>query len=134
MHDVASSYVVELYLRRKYTVYPVGVDLRQHKVIIEDELPDYVVEKNSEIFCFDAKSKSSVNYFGWVNSRAAKSYRKLAKACGVLVYLFFVQVIGRNVRGETGYCSVEDDPIEKRRAWNGNIVWIFNWKRGLARI
>lgn len=134
MHDVACAYVVHQYLRRKYTIHPIGVDLRKERVIIKDELPNYFVEKNDEVFCFDAKAKSSLQYFGWVNERAAKSYRKLAKTCNVAVYLNFVQVVGGNVRGEVGNCNLRDEPIDKRRAWNGNIVWIFDWKKGLARL
>ena len=104
MHDVATAYVVQQYLRRKYSIHAIGVDLRKHGVIIKDEVPDYLVEKDGEIFCFDVKSKSSVQYFGWVNERAAISYRKLAKACSVPVCLIFVQVVDGNVRGETGCC------------------------------
>ena len=134
MHDVATAYVVQQYLRNKYSIHPIGVDLRKHKVIIKDELPDYFVKKDGDILCFDAKAKSSVKYFGWVNERAVTSYRKLVKACNVPVYLIFVQVAGENVRGEAGCCNVEDEPIDKRQAWNGNAVWIFRWEKGLPRI
>lgn len=134
MHDVACAYVVHQYLQRKYIIHPIGVDLRQQKVIIKDELPNYFAEKNNEVFCFDAKAKSSTGYFGWINERSAKSYRQLAATCNVAVYLNFVQVVGGRVKGQTGYCSVIDEPIDKKRAWNGNIVWVYDWKKGLARI
>lgn len=135
MHDAACACAVHQYLQRKYVIHPIGVDLRQKKVIIKDELPNYFAEKNDEIFCFDAKAKSSVKYFGWVNERAAISYRKLATICEVPVYLNFVQVVGGQVKGQVGYCDVLWKPkIKGHQAWNGNIVWIFDWKKGLARI
>ncbi|MCD6445882.1 hypothetical protein J7L49_03750 [Candidatus Bathyarchaeota archaeon] len=134
MHDVACTYVVHQYLWAKYVIYPIGVDLRQHRVIIKDELPDYLAEKGGEVFCFDVKAKSSTKYFGWVNERAALSYRKLAETCNVPVYLNFVQVIGGKVRGKLGYCNIEDEPIKQVKAWNGNIVWVYKWEKGLARV
>jgi hypothetical protein len=135
MHDMACAFIVHQYLRNKYTIYPIGVDLRQQKVIIKDELPNYFAEKNGEIFCFDAKAKSSVRHFGWVNERAAISYRKLAATCRVPVYLNFVQVVGGHVKGEVGYCNILWEPKAKsHRAWNGNLVWIFDWKEGIACI
>jgi len=134
MHDMACAYVVHQYLQRKYTIHPIGVDLRQRRVIIKEELPNYFAERDDEVFCFDAKAKSSIGSFGWINERSAISYRKLAMTCNVAIYLNFVQVVGGNVRGQMGYCNVENESIDKKRAWNGNIVWVYEWKKGLARI
>lgn len=134
MHDVACSYAVLQYLQKKFTIHPIGVDLRQQKVIIKDELPNYFAEKNEDVFCFDPKAKTSIDNFGWVNERAAESYRKLAKACNVQVCLNFVHVVSGKVTGEVGHCDVEKEPIRKDRAWDGNIVWIYEWTKGLARI
>jgi len=135
LHYVACAYAVHQYLRKKYTIHPIGVDLRKQKVIIKEELPNYFAEKNAEIFCFDAKAKSSVKNFGWVNERAITSYIKLAKTCEVPVYLNFIQVVGGQAKGQAGYCDVLWKPkIKDHQAWNGNIVWIFDWKKGLARV
>jgi len=134
MHDMACQFAVHQYLRHKYAITPLGIDLRQRKIIVKNELPNYIAEKEEEIFCFDPKAKSSIRHFGWVNERAVTSYRQLAKECGIPVYLDFIQVVGGTVKGETGYCNIEDEPSEKRQAWNGNIVWIYEWKKGLARI
>lgn len=134
MHDVGANYVVQKYLHKKYTIHPLGVDLRKHEVIIEDELPDYIVEKNGKVFCFDVKSKSSIKYFGWANERAIVSYKKLVKACNVPIFLIFTQVVSGKVRGEIMYSNVEDEPIKKKQAWDGNIVWIFRWEKGLGDI
>lgn len=135
MHDVACVYVVHRYLRKKYTIHPIGIDLRQRKVIIKDELPNYFAEKDDEAFVFDVKAKSSTRYFGWVNERAVISYRKMSKRCDVPVYLNFVQVVGGQVRGQIGYCDIWWKPkIKGYEAWNGNRVWIFNWEKGLVRI
>jgi len=134
MHDIACSYAVLQYLQNKFNIHPIGVDLRQHNVIIQDELPNYFAEKDADVFCFDPKAKSSVKNFGWVNERASISYRKLAGACNVKVYLNFLQVVGGKVVGEVGHCDIEKEPIRKDRAWNGNPVWIYKWEKGLARI
>jgi len=134
MHDVATSHVVRKYLESRCSIHPIGVDLRKHEVIIQDELPDYLLEKNADTFCFDVKAKSSTQYFGWVNERAVLSYRKLAKACSVPVYLVFVEVVAKKITGRFGYCNIEDEPIRKKQAWNGNVVWMFNWKEGLVRL
>lgn len=133
MHDAATTYVVQQYLQRKYHIHPLGVDLRKHEVIIEEELPDYIAEKEDHIFCYDTKAKSSVRYFGWVNERAILSYRKLAETCEVPIYLIFIRVTSGNVEGEA-FCNVQDEPIGKKRAWNGNVVWIFPWKKGFPHI
>lgn len=135
MHDKACAHIVHQYLRKKYIVYPIGVDLREQEVIIENELPNYFAEKEEEIFCFDGKAKTKLNHFGWVNDRAARSYRKLAKTCNVPLYLNFVQVVGGRVTGKVGNCNIMDEPKTKNhKAWNGNIVWVFEWKEGFARI
>ena len=91
-------------------------------MIIENELPDYIAERENSLFCFDAKSKFSTKSFGWVNERAAISYRKLAKECSVPIYLIFVQVVAIRLLARTGNCSIEDEPISMRKAWDGNIV------------
>lgn len=135
MHDMACAYVAHQYLQKKCTIHPIGVDLRRQNVIIKDELPNYFAEKNNKVFCFDAKAKSSTQYFGWVNERAVISYRKLAKTCEVPTYLIFVQVVRGQVKGQVGYCDVLWKPeVKGHRAWNGNLVWIFDWKNGLAPI
>ena len=131
MHDLATDYAARQYLQNGFNLYPLGVDLREHEVIIENELPDYMVEKGTSLFCFDAKSKSSTDTFGWVNERAVVSYRKLAEQCSVKIYLIFVQVVARKILNKSGYCSIEDGPIYKREAWDGNIVWVFGCKEGL---
>ena len=131
MHDLAVDDVARQYLKNEFNLYSFGVDLREYEVIIENELPDYIAERESRLFCFDVKSKSSTKSFGWVNERAATSYRKLAKECSVTIYLIFVQVVARRLLGRTGNCSIEDEPISKRKVWDGNIVWVFRWKEGL---
>jgi len=132
IHDMACAYVVHQYQQRKYTIHPIGLDLREHRVIIKDELPDYFAEKDDEVFCFDVKSKSSTRHFGWVNERAIINYRKLSKECDVPVYLIFVQVIVGYFIGEVGYSDIWWKPkVRNYRAWDGNRVWMFNWKKGL---
>lgn len=132
LHDLASTYVIHQYLQRKYTIFPIGVDLRQRRVIIENEVPDYLAERGKELFCFDVKSKTSLRYFGWVNERAVRSYRELVNECNISVYLIFVHVVQGKVGMVTGYSDVCQHPkVKDVRAWNGNRVWIFDWKEGL---
>ena len=134
MHDIASSFVITEYIQRGYIAQPLGVDMRKRRVIVENELPDYVVERGEEIFCFDVKAKTSIQRFGWVNERAALSYQQLAARCNISVYVNFVQVVGSRVRSNVGYCDIETEAIERKKAWNGNIVLVYKWEKGLARI
>ena len=134
MHDLALNYTARQYLKNGFYLYPLGVDMRKHAVIIENELPDYIVEKGTDLFCFDAKAKSSTNSFGLVNERAANSYRNFAKECSVLVYLIFVKVVANRVFDKVGYCSISDEPIEISRAWDGNKIWVFRWSQGIPNI
>jgi hypothetical protein len=91
LHDDALQYVLSVYSKHGYTLTPIGVDLRNKKVMVLNALPDYMVEKcddgsgsnssdnnNNSIFCFDLKAKSDIRYFGYVNKRDAVSYRRLA--------------------------------------------------------
>lgn len=133
MHDLAINHAAREYLQNGFNLRPLGVDLREREVIIENELPDYVAEKGNDLFCFDAKSKSSTKSFGWVNERAAISYRRLLKECSVQIYMVFVLVSGRTI-GRIGNCNIEDEPIAKEKAWDGNSVWIFRWKEGLPHL
>lgn len=134
MHDVACQYAALQYLKRKFWLIPIGVDERGRRVMVRNSLPNYLAQRGDEIFCFDPKAKSRTKHFGWVNERDAISYRMLARTCKVPVYLNFIQVVGGEVRGEVGHCNIEDEPIRKEVAWNGNIVWVYEWKKGLARI
>lgn len=134
MHDIACQYVVLEYLKKKFSITPIGVDERGRRVMVKNSLPNYLAQKEEDIFCFDPKAKSRTEHFGWVNERDAISYKELARTCKVPVYLNFVQLVGGKVRGEIGHCDIEDEPIGKSRAWNGNPVWIYKWEKGLAKI
>jgi hypothetical protein len=134
MHDLACQYAALEYLKRKFSLIPIGVDERGRRVMVKNSLPNYMAEKSNEVFCFDPKAKKRIENFGWVNERDAISYRELANACRIPVYVDFVQVVGGKLRGEIGHCNIEDEPSEKTRAWNGNPVWIYKWEKGLARI
>jgi hypothetical protein len=133
-HDVACSYIAKQYLQHGYILYSLGVDLREKRVFIKNEMPDYIAEsERGEIFCFDSKAKSSTQYFGWVNERAVLSYRQLARECNVEIYLNFAQVMGGRII-KVGHARVENNPIKKIRAWNGNTVWVLEWEERLAKL
>ncbi|MEX2681258.1 MAG: hypothetical protein Q6373_006635, partial [Candidatus Sigynarchaeota archaeon] len=61
LHDGAIPFVISKYLQHNFLLYPVGVDLRNKEVIINNELPDFFAEKtmdngssdNITQFCFD---------------------------------------------------------------------------------
>jgi hypothetical protein len=139
LHDDALRYVLSVYTKHGYMLTPIGVDLRNEKVMVLNALPDYMVEKcdGSSIFCFDLKAKSDIRYFGYVNKRDAVSYRRLADECDVKVYVIFVNISESNntirIR-KIGYSNVLDKPIKKERMWDGNIAWIYEWYEGLPEL
>lgn len=133
MHDIACRYVILKYIQSGFLLAPIGVDERGRRVIVRNSLPDYLAIRGDEVFCFDVKSKSRVENFGWVNERDALSYRELVRVCKVPVFLNFVRIVDGQVR-ELGYCNIEDEPLYMTQAWDGNIVWVYRWEVGLARI
>jgi hypothetical protein len=141
LHDYALQYVLSEYSKHGYILMPIGVDLRNEKVMVLNALPDYMVEKcddSSSIFCFDLKAKSDIKYFGYVNKRDAVSYRRLADECSVKVYVIFVNICKENdmirIIRKIGYSNILDKPIRKERIWDGNIVWVYEWYEGLPAL
>jgi hypothetical protein len=141
LHDDALQYVLSEYSKHGYILTPIGVDLRNEKVMVLNALPDYMVEKcddSSSIFCFDLKAKSDIKYFGYVNKRDAVSYRRLADECSVKVYVIFVNICKENnmirIIKKIGYSNIRDKPIRKERMWDGNIAWVYEWYEGLPEL
>ena len=137
MHDIACTITVRAYRKAGYVVTQLGVDLRylRRTVIVQRELPDFIVEKGDEIFCFDSKAKSHTRFFGIVNGRAAQSYRQFATDLDVPVFINFVGVKRDSLEptGQFGFCNILDEPKRRdRREWNGNLVWDYDWQEGLA--
>jgi len=127
LHDDALQYVLSVYSKHGYMLTPIGVDLRNEKVMVLNVLPDYMVERcdgssnssdNNTIFCFDLKAKSDIKYFGYVNKRDVVSYRRLADECDVKVYVIFINIYKENnvIRiKKIGYSNILDKPIRKER-------------------
>jgi hypothetical protein len=142
LHDDALQYVLSVYSEHGYMLTPIGVDLRNEKVMVLNALPDYMAERcddgSSNIFCFDLKAKSDIRYFGYVNKRDAVSYRRLADECSVRVYVVFVNICKENnttrIIKKIGYSNILDKPIRKERMWDGNIAWIYGWYEGLPEL
>lgn len=135
MHDVAATFSLREYVKAGYIITKLGVDLRylRQPTMIQDELPDFIADKDELLFCWDAKAKSSLNSFGWVNERAVIHYRQLAKVYDVPVYANFVQVTrGLEPTGRMGHCDITSELQKKIQAWNGNTVYVFNWQEGLV--
>jgi hypothetical protein len=133
LHDIACRYAEDEYVKSGFTLYRIGADLRNRRVMVRNEVPDYFAERGEEQFCFDVKGKTLIDFFGEVNERAVISYRRLAASAGVLVYVNFILIQNSKVV-ETGHADVMSEPIGKKPEWNGNPVWIYKWERGLARL
>ncbi len=139
LHDKATAYIALKYFQNNFSLHPIGKDLREYRVMILNEVPDYYVEKlidiesieNSNCFCFDVKSKRKIKYFGWVNERAVHGYKILAKKCKIPIYLIFILIENGNPTETFGYCDLSISPKERRTAWDKNKVLIYDWKVGL---
>lgn len=100
--------------------------------MIENDVPDYLVEKEDLLFAVDPKAKTSQKKFGWANSRAVKSYRIVVKSCEIPIYLVFVLIENKAVKlGIYGHSDVMQEPINKIYAWDGNLVFEFSYEIGL---
>jgi len=139
LHDKASSYIALKYLQNNFSLHPIGKDLRFRGVMIQNEVPDYYVERIIDIesidkfnyFCLDIKSKSKVEYFGWINERAVHGYNKLSRSCKVSVYLIFILMENGNPTEKYGYCDLSETPKKRKIAWDKNSVLIYEWEAGL---
>jgi len=79
------------------------------------------------------KSKSSKDFFGWVNKRAAEEYSTIKRKCNIPVYLNFVCVKDGKVT-DVGHSSIEWLWKKEKESWDGDIVRIYMWKEGLAHL
>jgi len=132
-HKIASSYITREYKRRQYKVYPVGISEAELGKRPIKELPDFFVRRGLDIFCFDVKSKSSKDFFGWVNKRAVEDYSMIRRKCDIPVYLNFVCVKDEEVTA-TGHSSIEWLWEKEKESWDGDLVRIYTWKEGLAHL
>lgn len=130
MHDIASNFLLPKLIKIGYEITPLGKDLRDLKVIMKNEMPDFHVENKNKEFAFDIKSKASEKYFGWVNQRAVNGYRNFIKETGIPVFAFFVLVKNNLPVNKIGYSDISRKEINAKKAWNGNLVYIFKWKYG----
>jgi hypothetical protein len=140
LYDDALQYVLSVYSKHGYMLTPIGVDLRNARVMVLNALPDYMAERcdGSSIFFFDLKAKSDIRYFGYVNKRDAVSYRRLADECSVKVYVIFVNICKENnvirIIKKIGYSNILDKPIRKEKMWDGNTTWIYEWYKRLPKL
>jgi len=139
LHDNASSYVALKYLQNNFSLHPIGKDLRDQRVMIKNEVPDYYSERIVDIetredninFCFDVKSKRNLDYFGWVNERAIHGYKRLTAKCNVKIFLVFILMENNIPTDNFGYSNISEAPIYTKIAWDQNKVLIYNWYKGL---
>jgi hypothetical protein len=62
LYDDALQYVLSVYSKHGYMLTPIGVDLRNARVMVLNALPDYMAERcdGSSIFFFDLKAKLDI--------------------------------------------------------------------------
>lgn len=130
-HDLANNYIVNILRKNNYTILPLAKDLRYSKIIMKNELPDFLAIKEEKIWAFDLKSKGKLDYFGWVNKRAIDSYNKFKEEIGIQIYLIFVLIQKNQPTGKIGYTSLDMKPKNEKVAWDKNIVLIYEWLEGL---
>jgi len=138
-HDLATKTLAMIYFENNFSLHPIGKDLRHRNVFIKNEVPDYYVEKIIDTkekieFCFDVKSKSKKSSYGWINERSIKDYRKFSRICGVNVFVFYLIVENRTTIRDFAYSKISQNRINQLTAWDGNTVFVFEYKIGLPFI
>lgn len=133
MHDIAQEYLISKIIDLGIKVTPLGKDLREKRVIMKNEIPDFYIERYNIEFAFDIKSKSSIKYFGWINERAVKGYKKFSCDTGLNVYAFFVLIKDEKVVNKIGFSNINEKELKIERAWDGNIIYKYKWNKGLPR-
>lgn len=146
-HDQATQYVALEFLKNNFSLHPIGKDHRNTRVFIENETPDYFLEKIIDLtpyeipkkFCLDIKSKSSYHFFGYVNLNAFQKYKKFSQACNMEVFLIFC-LISKDSTNQfnpvhnLGYSSLSSKIKSTIKAKDGNKVLILEWKKGLPYV
>jgi len=138
-HDKATKVISLTYFQNNFSLHPIGKDLRFESVLIKNEVPDYYVEKiidtkNIISFCFDVKSKSKKDYFGWINKRSIEDYQRFSQYCDVDVYIIFIIIEKNQIIRDFAYSNVFNDEIDHTIAWDKNEVLIFPYNEGLPFI
>lgn len=128
-HDKGTELLSLELFKKRFQIIPMGEDLREQKVIFDNETPDYVIKKNNTQIAYDVKTKKSPKYFGWVNEKALKSYQNFEKETGIKTYAFFIQVEDNKIIN-LGYSNIFDKIVSIEKAWDGNKVVVLEWKGG----
>jgi hypothetical protein len=135
-HDRATKSIALTYFRYNFSLHPIGKDLRDKKVFLNREVPDYYVEKivDSEsniCFCFDVKSKSIKDYYGWVNERSVNHYRKFSKMCKVKVFVIFLIIDDYSITRDFAYSNIFQNKKSSHISWDKNRVYVLPYQKGL---
>lgn len=136
MHDVASEFILKLLTNKGYFVFHLGKDLRNRRVQMKNEIPDFLLLTKNLLIGFDVKSKSKNDWFGIVNERAVLGYRKFqlkvsTKNYKIPIYSQFIIIENNKPLNDLGFSNLSEVCIEKKRMWDGNLTYKFNWKSGL---
>jgi hypothetical protein len=114
---------------------PIGVDARTHRVFLDQEVPDYYVEKTiletePIRFCMDIKSKSTSKFFGWVNVKSLVQYQKFATDCEIPVYLIFYD----SSSGRVSHADIWASHGEPFQARDKNMTVVMSYLSGLPHL
>lgn len=136
MHDRASESILELLSNKGYFIFHLGKDLRNKRVQMKNEIPDFLLLTNKLLIGFDVKSKSKLDWFGIVNERAVKGYRKFQENVSkdnykIPIYSQFILIDNNDPSKYLGYSNLSEMYLERKIMWDGNLVYKFNWKKGL---
>ncbi len=136
MHDRASESILKLLINKGYLIFHLGKDLRNKRVQMKNEMPDFLLLAKGLLIGFDVKSKSKKDWFGIINERAVLGYRKFqldvsTKKYRIPIYSQFILMKKNEPLDELGYSNLSEAYVEKKKMWDGNLTYKFNWKSGL---
>ena len=111
-------------------IFALGKDIRNKDALIKNSLPDFILIRDYDIIALDIKSKSTTDYFGWVNERAVDGYRKFVKKINIPTYALFIHVNLIAKQFIVGYSDIMTTPQKTIIAHDKNKVQIFDWQKG----
>jgi len=129
-HDMAIRDAVSKYVAEGWIVYPLGVDKREERVIVKNDIPDLYIERsflsNTLLFCLEIKTKSSKKFIGWINKRAHKGYTELIDNCNIPIYIANCYSPKTDKKLNKWYWHQINNEYTETTAWDKNTVCIFS--------
>jgi len=123
-HEEACKYILSKIKGGK--IIPLAERIKkEQEILLKTDIPDFIFKNRERYTLFDMKFKSKLEYFGWINERAYRTYKQSSEDLNIPLFVIFTDL------SNIGYVSLEQKPFKKTKAWNGNNVFIFNWQEGL---